>query len=229
MVAFGFVGAAAAVLRPDAGGAADALPSLAGGFAGALALSVLSGRLTPAATPSGDEGVGAGWSRRGFLLAASATTVAATGAGVLGRAVNGRRGRGAAASRNTVVLPPPASPAPAIPRGAVLNVPGISAFTTPNRDFYRVDTALVVPRIDAGTWRLRIHGKGVARPRTYTFEDLLSRPLSERDITLTCVSNEVGGPYAGNARWLGVPLAETTTPPCPPWSPRSRRPDSSTP
>ena len=30
-------------------------------------------------------------------------------------------------------------------------------------------------------------------------------PLIERDITLTCVSNEVGGPYVGGARWLGVP------------------------
>ena len=29
-------------------------------------------------------------------------------------------------------------------------------------------------------------------------------PLVERDITLTCVSNEVGGPYVGGARWLGV-------------------------
>ncbi|MEU9006133.1 molybdopterin-dependent oxidoreductase, partial [Streptomyces sp. NPDC048551] len=106
-----------------------------------------------------------------------------------------------------LTLPRPASPAPAVPAGAQLKVAGVSPFTTPNRDFYRVDTALVVPKIDAGTWRLRIHGKGVARPRTYTLADLLARPLIERDITLTCVSNEVGGPYTGTARWLGVPLA----------------------
>ncbi len=62
--------------------------------------------------------------------------------------------------------------------------------------------------MDAGTWRLRLHGQGVAQERTHTFADLLARPLVERDITLTCVSNEVGGPYAGTARWLGVPLAE---------------------
>jgi DMSO/TMAO reductase YedYZ molybdopterin-dependent catalytic subunit len=30
----------------------------------------------------------------------------------------------------------------------------------------------------------------------------------ERRITLACVSNEVGGRYAGNATWLGVPLRE---------------------
>ncbi|KOG56350.1 hypothetical protein ADK75_08190, partial [Streptomyces virginiae] len=63
---------------------------------------------------------------------------------------------------------------------------GISSFTTPNKDFYRVDTALVVPKVDADTWRLRIRGKGVTRPRTYTFRELLERPLIERDITLTC-------------------------------------------
>ncbi|MEV8405612.1 molybdopterin-dependent oxidoreductase, partial [Streptomyces niveus] len=92
--------------------------------------------------------------------------------------------------------------------GADLGVRGLSSFTTPNKDFYRVDTALVVPRVDANSWRLRIHGKGVSRPLTVSFQDLLRRKLIERDITLTCVSNEVGGPYVGNARWIGVPLAD---------------------
>ncbi|MFD3557464.1 molybdopterin-dependent oxidoreductase [Streptomyces goshikiensis] len=206
---FGVVGAAAAVTRPDADGAADALPSLVGAAVGAAVLHLLSGRITRTAAPSRDQDAPAErWSRRGFLAAASVTAVAATGAGALGRVLTGRRGEGAVASREAVVLPAPASPAAATPKGAVLAVPGISPFTTPNKDFYRVDTALVVPRIDAGTWRLRIHGTGVTRPRTYTFQDLLARPLIERDVTLTCVSNEVGGPYAGNARWLGVPLAE---------------------
>ncbi|MBB1245250.1 molybdopterin-dependent oxidoreductase, partial [Streptomyces durbertensis] len=97
---------------------------------------------------------------------------------------------------------------PPVPRGARLRVPGISEYTTPNADFYRVDTALVVPKVDAESWRLRVHGRGITGTRTHTFAELLSRPLIERDITLTCVSNEVGGPYVGNARWLGVPLAD---------------------
>lgn len=105
-------------------------------------------------------------------------------------------------------LPAAGSPAAAFPAGARLRAPGISPFTTPNKDFYRVDTALVVPKVDATRWRLRIHGKGVTRPVTYTFQDLLARELIERDITLTCVSNEVGGPYVGNARWIGVRLAD---------------------
>ncbi|MGP3690237.1 molybdopterin-dependent oxidoreductase [Streptomyces sp. IBSNAI002] len=220
VLVLGVVGAAAALGRPDSAGAADVLPSLAGAVAGAAVLYLLAGRATRArSSPAGDEGggagagpgdearAGAGWNRRGFLTAAAVTAAAATGAGVLGRALSGRRGRGAVASRTGLTLPAPASPAPAVPSGAELKVPGIGAFTTPNRDFYRVDTALVVPRVDAATWRLRVHGKGVTRPRTYTFEELLARPLIERDITLTCVSNEVGGPYLGNARWLGVPLA----------------------
>ncbi|MET7532896.1 molybdopterin-dependent oxidoreductase [Streptomyces goshikiensis] len=205
---FGVVGALAALTRPDSIGVGDALPSVAGGVAGALTLWFLASKASH--RPAGGEGggAGAGWNRRGFLTAAAATAVAATTAGALGRFLVDRKGQGAVASRNALVLPEPASPATALPAGAELKVPGISPFTTPNRDFYRVDTALVVPRVDAGTWRLRIHGKGVARPRTHTLDQLLARPLIERDITLTCVSNEVGGPYIGNARWLGVPLAE---------------------
>ncbi|MEV7415303.1 molybdopterin-dependent oxidoreductase [Streptomyces sp. NPDC089919] len=197
---FGVVGALAALSRPDSAGPGDALPSVAGAVAGAGVLHLLT---TRAAAPA----AGSGWSRRGFLTAAAVTAGGAAAAGALGRFLAGRRGRGAVASRDDLRLPAPASPAPALPRGAQLKVPGISAFTTSNRDFYRVDTALVVPRVDADGWRLRLHGKGVTRPLSYTLDQLLARPLIERDITLTCVSNEVGGPYAGNARWLGVPLA----------------------
>ncbi|MFE7517468.1 molybdopterin-dependent oxidoreductase [Streptomyces sp. NPDC057540] len=205
---FGVVGAAAALSRPDSAGAGDALPSIAGALAGSLTLWVLATRATPAASSPEDDGDPGAWSRRGFLTAAGVTAVAATSAGVLGRYLSGRQGQGALASRESLVLPAPASPAPAVPAGARLKVPGISAFTTPNRDFYRVDTALTVPKVDAGTWRLRLHGKGVTRPLTYTLDELLARPLIERDITLTCVSNEVGGPYVGTARWLGVPLRD---------------------
>ncbi|MFE5628521.1 molybdopterin-dependent oxidoreductase [Streptomyces sp. NPDC056543] len=207
---FGAVGAAAALSRPDSTGIGDALPSIVGAVAGALSLYVLApkaGRV-PARSGAGGQGDTGAWSRRGFLAAAGATAVAAASAGALGRFLTGRHGRGAVVSRDNLVLPKPSSAAPAVPAGARLKVPGITSFTTPNRDFYRVDTALIVPQVDADTWRLRIHGKGVARPRTYTLDQLLARPLIERDITLTCVSNEVGGPYIGNARWLGAPLAD---------------------
>ncbi|MFE2762302.1 molybdopterin-dependent oxidoreductase [Streptomyces halstedii] len=146
--------------------------------------------------------------RRGFVLAATAAAAASAGAGLLGSRLTASQLAGASASRQGITLPAPASPAPPVPPGADLGIRGVGSFVTPAKDFYRVDTALVVPRVDADRWRLRIHGAGVARPVTLGFRDLLRRELVERDITLTCVSNEVGGPYAGNARWTGVRLAE---------------------
>jgi DMSO/TMAO reductase YedYZ molybdopterin-dependent catalytic subunit len=109
------------------------------------------------------------------------------------------------ALRAALRLPTPADPAPAAPASADLNIDGIPPFITPNADFYRIDTALSVPYVDPDTWRLRIHGM-VEQERSYSFDDLLSMPLVERDITLTCVSNEVGGELIGNALWRGVPV-----------------------
>ncbi|MEV6044062.1 molybdopterin-dependent oxidoreductase [Streptomyces xanthochromogenes] len=224
VLVFGVVGALAATGRADSTSATDALPSVVGALVAAGLLYVLIGRLTvstdhAAAVPS-TEGLAdadadadspaeeRGWDRRGFVIAASAAAAASAGAGLLGRSLNASRGQGAVTSRGRIVLPRPASPARPIPAGAVLHTPGISPFVTPNADFYRVDTALVVPKVDATSWRMKIHGKGVGRPLELTFQDLLNRRLIERDITLTCVSNEVGGPYVGNARWIGVSLAD---------------------
>ncbi|MGW2616865.1 molybdopterin-dependent oxidoreductase [Streptomyces sp. NPDC001500] len=215
LLLFGVVGATAAVNRPDSTGLRDALPSVAGALVGAAVLFLLAGRLdTPGGGSSHADATRDGlpgrreWDRRGFLLAASAAAAASAGAAVLGRNVNGASGRDAVASRDGLTLPVPDSPAPPVPAGAQLRIPGVSSFMTSGKDFYRVDTALVVPKVDATVWRLRVHGRGVARPVTLSFDDLLRRELVERDITLTCVSNEVGGPYVGNARWIGVRLAD---------------------
>ncbi|MGW4551973.1 molybdopterin-dependent oxidoreductase [Streptomyces violaceorubidus] len=217
---FGIVGAAAAVSRPDSTGLTDALPSVWGAIAGALLLYVLAGRLTTVrrpATPASDQeseeteavpSASRGWDRRGFVVAAASAAAVSASAGTVGRSLNASRGQDASASRKRVLLPSPGSPAPSMPRRAGLHIPGISPFVTPNNDFYRIDTALVVPRVDATAWQLRIHGKGVRHPGVYYFDDLLRRGLIERDITLTCVSNEVGGPYVGNARFIGVRLAD---------------------
>ncbi|TQJ89862.1 molybdopterin-dependent oxidoreductase-like protein [Streptomyces sp. SLBN-31] len=195
---FGVVGAAAATSRPDSRGVADALPSVVGAVVGAVVLYVLAGRLAPRPPATTEREAAPGdRDRRGFVITATAAALASAGAGALGRSLGGAAGRDAVASRRAVMLPAPASPAAAVPRGAGLRIPGISPFTTPNGSFYRVDTALVVPKVDATAWRLRIHGKGVARPRKLTYDDLVRRELIERDITLTCVSNEVGGPYVG--------------------------------
>ena len=139
--------------------------------------------------------------RRAFLLTASALGVAAVAGGAVAQAVS-TSDTGAA-----ITLPRPADPAKAVPAGTALKVPGITSYITPNDTFYRVDTALRIPRLTVADYQLRIHGL-VDNPRTYSFADLLGRRLVERRITLTCVSNPVGGPYAGNAAWLGVPLRE---------------------
>ena len=84
---------------------------------------------------------------------------------------------------------------------------GITPLRTPTGDFYRVDTRLDVPTVDVDVWTLTIDGD-VDQEVTLTFDDLAAMDTVERDITLTCVSNEVGGPYVGGARWLGVPLTD---------------------
>jgi len=72
--------------------------------------------------------------------------------------------------------------------------------------FFRIDTAITIPRVDSRTWTLRVHGM-VDRPYELTFDELLSLEMVERWITLSCVSNPVGGSLVGNAAWRGVPLA----------------------
>ncbi|MFF4493611.1 molybdopterin-dependent oxidoreductase [Streptomyces sp. NPDC001546] len=205
--AVGLLGAAAALSRPEAGWK-DALPSLTGAAvaAGVLYLLVTAVR-RPRPAGGGPTGT---WpmDRRGFGRLLAATVAASAVAGYAGRRLGAHGSAGATASRDGLVLPPPAAPAPPVPAGAELRVPGVGPFLTPAGDFYRVDTALVVPRVDAGTWRLTLHGDGVPRPLSLTLPQLLARPLTEHDITLCCVSNEVGGPYVGNARWLGVRLAD---------------------
>ncbi|MFC9751563.1 molybdopterin-dependent oxidoreductase [Streptomyces sp. NPDC056921] len=204
VLVFGLVGAVAAAGRPE-GVPADALPSVVGAAVAVAVLYLLVGRLAPAPGPAPEAG---GFDRRGFVVAATATAAVSAGAGLLGRRLTSSVQAGASASRHDLVLPVPRSAAAAVPAGAEPRIRGLTPFFTPDKDFYRVDTALVVPRVDAGAWRLRIHGRGVARPVTVGLHDLLRREIVERDITLACVSNEVGGPLVGNARWLGVRLAD---------------------
>ena len=114
------------------------------------------------------------------------------------------RGLRAAAARARVVLPRPTTSLPA--PGAAASFPEVGSIVTANADFYRIDTAIEVPDVDPTTWQLRVDGM-VDRPFTLTYDELLSMPLVEEDVTLCCVSNEVGDSLIGNARWLGVPLS----------------------
>ena len=203
VVVFGLLGALAALTRPAAG-PFDVLPSLVGTAAGVLALLALLGRLSQPRDPAAPGGGAV--DRRRFLVAGGVALGAAVLAGGGGRLL--QRRFVVAGERADLVLPAPASPAPPLPAGADLSrsVPGVTPLITRNRDFYRIDTAITVPQVRPGDYRLTLGGMFDA-PRTYTLRDLYDRgDLLERDITLTCVSNEVGGDLAGSARWLGVPL-----------------------
>ena len=143
-------------------------------------------------------------SRRAFF------TFAAASAGASALAIVGAQRLGGwyvdvEAERRAITLPVARAPLPAVAPSAALDTPGISPLITPNADFYRIDTALSVPRIDLEQWRLRITGM-VERPQEFTYADLAAMPVIEADVTLTCVSNEIGGRLLGNARWLGIPL-----------------------
>ena len=143
-------------------------------------------------------------SRRHFLLVSGAAAGGAAVAAFAGRELNARQS--VTQARATLRLPAPAEPAPPLPAGTDLHIPGLSSFITPNSTFYRVDTAIVLPEVDPQKWQLHIHGM-VDREITISFAELLRRPLIEHYVTLTCVSNPVAGPYIGNAKWLGASLA----------------------
>jgi DMSO/TMAO reductase YedYZ molybdopterin-dependent catalytic subunit len=213
IAALGLVGALAALSRPTATGI-DALPAIVGAVAGSATFLALRRRLEPAneATqpdPIAHDGprmvepdpVG----RRRFLVAGGIALGMAAATGAIGQFLSRRKQ--ADASRSALSLPTPANPSPAASRGTDFGLDGLSPFYTPNDEFYRVDTALIVPSVPAEEWSLRVHGM-VDRELTLDFDQLTARPLIERDITLACVSNEVGGPYVGNARWVGAPLAD---------------------
>jgi DMSO/TMAO reductase YedYZ molybdopterin-dependent catalytic subunit len=152
-----------------------------------------------------DRGASRGPARRRFLTTSGIAVVTAAAGALVGRELITRHN--VSAARAALRFPKPAVAAPPLPPGVNLNIPGLSSFITPNGSFYRVDTALLLPEVDPATWQLRIHGM-VQREVSITFDQLLRRPLIENYITLTCVSDPVGGPYVGNARWLGASLAD---------------------
>jgi DMSO/TMAO reductase YedYZ molybdopterin-dependent catalytic subunit len=208
LAGFGVIGVLAAVSRPTAD-ELSALPSVVGVGAGWAALRVLlprtgaghreARRLAPPRKPVTESPLA--FDRRRFIAAGLAVGGAAALAGIGSRFV-GRAAAKAQASRASLRIPRPFSIGAS---GTDLRIPGLSSFYTPNTTFYRVDTALIVPKVPAEDWHLRIHGM-VDREIELDFATLVARPLIERDITLTCVSNEVGGKLAGNARWIGPPL-----------------------
>jgi DMSO/TMAO reductase YedYZ molybdopterin-dependent catalytic subunit len=204
----GVVGTLAVLQRPDvgrlgvlAGLTALAVGVLVFGWLHARAMAAVPSAATADDAPAASGDVG----RRGVLVAGAATVVAAGVAGAVGQALSGRVD--VQASRRAVGEIRPSRTQPPIPGGADFVADGTPSFITSNTDFYRIDTALVVPRLRAEDWQLRVHGM-VDRELRIDYDALRRRELVEKTVTLTCVSNEVGGPYISTATFVGVPLRD---------------------
>jgi DMSO/TMAO reductase YedYZ molybdopterin-dependent catalytic subunit len=146
---------------------------------------------------------GTGIARRQLLL----STVLVAGSAVIGSAVVRRLAQPSLAlmSRLRAVLPAPANALAALTDDFVAL--GAAPLVTPNASFYRIDTALTPPLVEPDTWTLTLSRDG--KPlTTYTYDQLLAKATHQEDITIGCVSNEVGGGLIGTARWQGVLLAD---------------------
>ncbi|WP_256127936.1 molybdopterin-dependent oxidoreductase [Arthrobacter sp. SDTb3-6] len=234
---FGVAGIVAVAARPDISGMAFVAPVVAAGLAMVLLAWVRSRFLAPslarvlkaeydarrrarvpgpppvpapadtAPEPTDPAaGAGQGTTRRsflGYMGAGAAVAVLAGGAAVMLR----RASVAVAGLRAKVVLPRALRPAPPVPAAAVLDIAGITPLVTDPNNFYRIDTALVVPAVNSDTWKLTVTGL-VEHEITMDFAQLLAKPMVESYVTIGCVSNDVGGNLVGNARWLGWPVRE---------------------
>ena len=171
----------------------------------AVAISVYSLRwLLRAAAPREPRAEMLDFDRRRLIGGAIALAGVAAASGYIGRTLLTNR-----ETRVSSVppVPAPGSTAPPLPPGASLDVSGISPIVTPTDRFYRIDTELLVPRLDAMSWQLKVDGM-VDNPFTLTYDELLAMPQIEEYVTIACVSNEVGGRLVGNAKWQGARLRD---------------------
>ena len=188
-----------------------AVPTLAGLLAGGLVLHRTIRRLhawdassTVLARVEAPVTARESIDRRGFLTMLIAVAGASAVIGVAARFVNASVAA-VTAVRDAVTLPRSTVAAPPLPAGSELDVEGITPLVSANDRFYRIDTAIQVPSVDTADWSLRITGL-VENPIEITWDELLALPMLETWVTLMCVSNEVGGTLAGNAKWLGHPI-----------------------
>lgn len=178
----------------------DLVPALVAALLGPATLWWLARALrTLEGTAAASDGE-PGSSRRGFLIGSGALLLGGAASAGAGQWIYTKR-----ASLDNITLPEVAEPLKALPTGLEDKVKGISPFQTPDPVFYRVDTKLSVPIVDQNSWNLTVDGM-VEKELSFSYDDLRDMALEERDITLTCVSNEVGGRYVGAGRWTGVPL-----------------------
>lgn len=198
--AFALLGVAAAWDEPFAEPVPLVVALAMAGTAGWLTLDMLL--RTSATVEEPTDGLAGDAGRRRFIRLAATGAATAAVTGVVGRRL---------LTRLPDVPEVAALPAPDVATTATDSsfgsIEGLSPAVVPNEDFYRIDTALVVPSIDEQEWSLRIHGL-VDREVVLGYDDLLAMELVERYVTIACVSNEVGGDLVGNALWSGLRLTD---------------------
>ena len=213
--AFGAVGLAAAARDPLASTGwallTIAVASVTGLFTLFKMLSVAESVPEAGATIDIARSAASDAGRRRFVLTAAAASAAAIIAPALGRRLKQRFSVESARSDVVLATTPQGATATATPvaatSGLEAEVTGLSPLVTPNSDFYRIDTAFLTPQVDPSGWTLKIRGE-VDNPFELTFDELVEMATHEAPVTLTCVSNEVGGDLIGNAVWTGVPLVD---------------------
>lgn len=205
MAAFAVVGVAAAVRDTSTEGGYAIVAGLLAIVTGTLTIWWLLDRADEAAAAPAGTAID-GESRRTFVFGSVAALGAAVFAPVLGRRLADRFS--VESVRAEVALPPTTTAPEAV---AIVDpstdIEGLSTLFTPNDEFYRIDTAFTTPQVDPADWSLKIDGF-VDTPLEITFDELVELSSTEADVTLSCVSNRVGGNLVGNAHWLGVPLID---------------------
>jgi DMSO/TMAO reductase YedYZ molybdopterin-dependent catalytic subunit len=204
-VVFGLIGVVSS--HPDLDGMSAYIPPIVAAVVAIVGLQLLIPRPSGGGRADADDA----WTsidRRRFLVRVAAISATAAGAGAVASIVSGSNADDLAATVKKLRFPTPNTPDAVEPVPPAASVgDGVTPFITSNSKFYRIDTALAVPRVSIDDWTLKISGM-VDRPMELTFDQLASRRVIERVITLCCVSNYVGGDLVGNARWLGIPLAD---------------------
>jgi len=203
--AFGFVGLIASLQQPLVDPILAVVTAAAATAVAVQALRWLVGRTAPRPSVAARAGSMPDWSRRAFLVRSGGLAVASLALGAAGRRMLETRPGGESGTGQVPPLPHPAQTAPPLPANAELAVSGITPLVVANDDFYRIDTALLVPRVDVTSWRLHVTGM-VDREVVLSYDDLRAMPQLEQYVTIACVSNKVGDHLVGNARWQGVRL-----------------------
>src|SRR5215207_3566501 len=101
-------------------------------------------------------------------------------------------------------------PSANIPAGSIFAqetlAPFVASEVTPNEKFYRIDTNIIAPSVDANSWRLNIRGLIKNGPLQFTYDELKAMPSTSEFATLECISDKIDGDLISTAYWKGVSL-----------------------